>query len=161
VSNLPPREIQAAERQVAGVLSKVIGGVMLWIGVAFIFLFVWAAYKLAQLDHVADFWAFVLLGVFALIATFSSLVGWRMFLNRPNRYGSILSPLGWRVLAGVFGVSGVGVLAASVALLRNDDSSTFVIAAVTSIAFCAIFCHLCLMAARHALANAKQVKGAL
>ena len=48
----------------------------------------------------------------ALIAWFCLAVGWRLALDRPNRYGSILGPAGWRALALVSGVIAalIGVL---------------------------------------------------
>jgi hypothetical protein len=161
VSDLPPHIIEDAERRVNAVFAKIIGGVMLWIGVAFVALLIWASYKIMMLNRSPDYWAFVLLGAFALLATFCSLVGWRLFLNQPNRYGSILSPVGWRVLAGVFGVLGAGFLIVSVVLLRDGISSNVLVTAVTSVASCAVFCHWCLVTARQAQANASRANGAL
>ena len=161
MSDLPPHIVESAERRVNAIFAKVIGGVMLWFGVAFVLLLVWASYKIVLLDRAPDYWAFALLGVFALLATFCSLVGWRLFLNQPNRYGSILSPVGWRILAGVFGVLGIGLFIVPVVLLRGGISNDFLVTAVTSLAACAVFCHWCLLTARQAEANASRPNGAL
>lgn len=161
MSDLPPDVIERAERRVNAIFAKVIGGVMLWIGVAFFALFAWASYKIMVLNRAPDYWAFVLLGVFALLATFCSLVGWRLFLNQPNRFGSILSPLGWRILGGVFGVLATAFVIVSVVLLRDGTSSDVLVMAVTSVASCAVFCHWCLLTARQAQANASRGNGAL
>jgi hypothetical protein len=46
----------------------------------------------------------VLLFVLAVspIAFFFVTAGWRLTLNRPNRYGSFISPTAWRLLAAIF-----------------------------------------------------------
>jgi hypothetical protein len=44
----------------------------------------------------------VLLIVVAPIAWFCASTGWRLALNRPNRYGSIIRPWAWRTLAAIF-----------------------------------------------------------
>jgi len=36
------------------------------------------------------------------IAFFFVTAGWRLTLNRPNRYGSFISPTAWRLLAAIF-----------------------------------------------------------
>lgn len=49
-------------------LAKIVGGVMLGIGVAFVALFVWASYKTAVLDRAPDLGAFATLGVLGVLA---------------------------------------------------------------------------------------------
>jgi hypothetical protein len=46
--------------------------------------------------------AAVLLIVIIPIAWFCTSTGWRLALNRPNRYGSIIRPWAWRTLATLF-----------------------------------------------------------
>lgn len=161
MSDLPPDVIERAERRIAAIFAKIIGGVMLWTGVAFVGLFAWASYKIMSLNRAPDDWAFVLLGLSAVLAAFCSLVGWRLFLNQPNRFGSILSPLGWHMLGGVFAVLGGASLVVSVVLLRGATSSDVLVMAVTSVASCALFCRLSLHAARRAQANGSRRNGAL
>jgi hypothetical protein len=157
MDDLPPEVFQRAERQVNAVLAKIIGGVLLWIGVAFLGLFVWALHKVVIIGRPLDTFAFVMLGVFAVLATFCALVGWRLFLNRPNRFGSILGPFGWRVLGTMFGVMAAAAFVHSVVLLRNGESSEGVlVTAVTTLVSCAIFCHWCFLAARRAVSNARR-----
>jgi hypothetical protein len=53
---------------------------------------------------------FLLTFVFSLVAIFCLVVGGRMIVNRPNTHGSLLSPVGWYVLATVFLVLGAAVV---------------------------------------------------
>src|SRR5262245_47715125 len=99
---IPPDEIQKAEGPVNRIYAKVVGGVMLWIGVAGLGLFVYFAYKLAVLGRTPAIGADVFMVVLAIVGVFCVYVGWRLFFNRPNRFGSILTPLGWRALCGLF-----------------------------------------------------------
>ena len=162
MDDIPPEVVQRAERQVNAVLAKVIGGVMLWIGVAAFGLLVWASYKLMLLDRRPEFGAFVLLDVFAIIGTYCALVGWRLFLNRPNRFGSILGPVGWRILGGTFGLSAIAFLIFAVALLRDVNASQDILAiTVTSVASCAVFSHWCFLSARRVASTAANTNGAL
>lgn len=161
MADLPPERLEGAERRVNAVFAKVIGGVMLWIGVAFGVLLVWASYKTAMLNRPLEFVPLLFLAGFAILAAFCSLVGWRLFLYRPNRFGSILSPWGWRILGGMFGASAVGLLAFWVVLLRDGASIALQVTAVTSVASSAAFCIWCLTAARQAIANAARSNGAL
>src|SRR5690348_11658639 len=50
----------------------------------------------------------VIVAVLALVTVFSLQVGYRLAFLRPNAYGSLLTPVGWSVLAGLFAVAGVG-----------------------------------------------------
>lgn len=154
MTDMPPEVIERAERRVDAIFAKVIGGVLLWVGVAFSGLFVWAAHAVVILGRPLNAFALVMLGVFAVVATFSVLVGWRLFLNRPNRYGSILSPTSWRVLGTMFGAMGAAGLIISVVLLRDGLSSDeALISGIAAAVFCAMLCHWCFLAARRAVAN--------
>jgi len=161
MSELPPDVVERAERRVNAIFAKVIGGVLLWIGVTFIALFVWASYKISVLNRALELGAFALLVAFAILAAFCSLIGWRLFLNRPNRFGSILSPLGWRILGAMFAVFAAAFVVFWIMLLRDGASTELMVTAVTSVASCAVFCYWCLSAARQALANATRPKRAL
>ena len=92
--------VDAAEQPVHPWGAKLVGGVMLWIGVAAIALLAFFSYKALALKPV-PLGAFVVLAVLLALGAFFLVVGWRLFLNRPNRYGSILGPAGWRVLGAV------------------------------------------------------------
>lgn len=161
MNDLPPDVIERAERRVNAVFAKIVGGVMLWIGVVFVGLFIWASYKIMSLNRTPQLGAFLVLGAFAILAVFCSMIGWRLFLNRPNRFGSLLSPLGWRILGIMFGILAVAFSTFFVVVLLRDSASTeLLVTAVTSVASCAIFSHWCWSAAQQALANATRSHGA-
>src|SRR5262249_23155335 len=46
-----------------------------------------------------------------LLASFCLMAGYRFLFNRPNRHGSLLSPRGWKILAGCFAVPAVAMAA--------------------------------------------------
>ena len=150
MAELPQDAAQLAERRVSALFAKGIGVVMLAMGIALAGLFVWATYKISSLNETPDFGAFVLLAIFGVLAAFCSLVGWRLALDRPNRFGSILSPAGWRLLAGIFAALAAGLIIFSAVLMRESASSNVLIMAITSVVSCAVFCHWCLFAARQA-----------
>jgi len=77
VADLPPDVVERVQRRVDAIFAKVIGGVMLWIGLAFAGLFVWFSYK--TLNRPPDIAVLLVLAVFAILAAFCSLVGWRLF----------------------------------------------------------------------------------
>ena len=81
----------------------------------------------------------VVAGATALTA-FCLLLGYRLLFNRPNRRGSLLSPLGWRLLATCFGVVALFVGAT---MIQNPDT-----AAVVATIAAAALAYACVMAAR-------------
>jgi succinate dehydrogenase/fumarate reductase cytochrome b subunit len=84
---------------------------------------------------------------FVLVAAFCLMVGYRLLLNRPNRYGSLLSPTGWRLLASFF--VALGVWLGAVAIPRG--SYGFLVA----IPPLGLLVYRCLIAARTAENNAQ------
>jgi hypothetical protein len=134
---------------------------MLWIGVGFAALLVWLAYGLVILNRAPAYWVFLLLGVVALFTTFCLRVGWRFFFNRPNQFGSILSPLGWRILAGCFAVLTIVSLFELVVVLRDGASRDVLVVFVTSGVGSAVFCYFSLLRAQQTLANARRTHSAL
>lgn len=93
---------QSAEIPAPSGLVRVVGLVMSIFGVALAMFGVWAAYRIWILDRFDRPFAWLLLGGSATVATFCLLVGSRLFFVRPNRYGSLLTPRGWRILGSVF-----------------------------------------------------------
>lgn len=81
----------------------------------------------------------VVAGAIALTA-FCLVLGYRLVFNRPNKRGSLLSPIGWRALATCFGV--VAFFVGSTAI-RNPDG-----AAVAATLGAAAMAYACVMAAR-------------
>jgi hypothetical protein len=86
-------------------ITKFVGGVLLWIAlVAFAFVS-WALYRFASLHLSVSTFVVVVVFIVLVIGFFCLSVGARMFLHRPNRYHSVLSPIGWRILGSLFAVS--------------------------------------------------------
>lgn len=93
---------QSAETLAPSSLVRFVGLVMSAFGVALAMFGIWAVYRIWTLDRFDRPFAWLLLGGSATIATFCLLVGSRLFFVRPNRYGSLLTPRGWRILGSVF-----------------------------------------------------------
>jgi hypothetical protein len=128
--------------------AKILGGVTLWIGVAFVALLLWMAYGIASPNVRIEVWVVVLMGIIAAIALFCLVVGYRLFLNRPNRYGSILGPTSWRIVGGFFGLVAVGL--ASAALFTNAYMYRPSLEVFSSIMFSAGFSYWCFRVGRRA-----------
>jgi hypothetical protein len=126
-------------------LVKLAGGVLSWFGVGAAAFFVWTCYKAFSLPGPVHIAVFVLIGVSALLAVFCLTVGWRLFMNRPNRHGSALGPLSWRVIGALFGLCGTAML--GFALLRWDMPGNIVWIAVFSGGGCLVFAYWCFMLA--------------
>lgn len=97
------------KEEIDGTISRLIGFVAAAIGLLGLSLAVWATYMVAQLQHPTG-GAFAIIGVFLALAVFFLRVGWRLFFNKPNRFGSIFSPRGWRALGAIFAVLAVAML---------------------------------------------------
>jgi hypothetical protein len=82
-------------------LVRGVGLVMSAFGVALAMFVMWTIYRLWVFDRFDRLGAWLILGGSAIIATFCLLVGSRLFFVRPNRYGSLLTPRGWRILGSV------------------------------------------------------------
>jgi hypothetical protein len=147
---LTDAEKSAIRANVDAVFARLIGVVAGLIGIAAMALAGLASYKVYLLEHRAP--GFVLIAVFLVIGVFFFLVGWRLLLNRPNRYGSVLSPVGWRVLGILFAVVGIGLFAFFVGTmtLTLDTISTTAVPVIAS----AIFSYWCFRSASRARANA-------
>jgi hypothetical protein len=143
-------EKAAIRAKVDAVFARLIGLVAGLIGIAAVALAGWASYKVYPLEHRAP--GFVVIAMFLVIGVFFFLVGWRLLLNRPNRYGSILSPVGWRVLGSLFAVVGIGLFAFFVGTmtLTLDTISTTAVPVIGS----AVFSYWCFRSAGRASANA-------
>lgn len=138
----PGPESDLLEKQpVPGWMTKVVGGVTLWIGFAFGALFSWMLYKISSPNVRMEMWVVVLLAVIAAIALFCVSVGYRLFFNRPNRYGSILGPIGWRIVSGFFGLTAVGL--ASAALFTDAYTNRTSIDVLSPILFSGVFSYWC------------------
>jgi ATP-dependent Clp protease adapter protein ClpS len=99
-------------------MARIIGGVSLAFGIGSAILAVWAIDRQFAIRGGLQTSAAMVILVFLIIAAFSSLVGYRLLFNRPNRNGSILSPTGWKMLALCFCI--VGLTIAAIGLGRRE-----------------------------------------
>lgn len=120
-------------------MVKLAGGVLAWFGVGAAFLFFWMVYKALSLPGPVHAAVYGMLGLSALLAFFCLTVGWRLYLNRPNRHGSSLGPTGWRVLGALFGLAGVAMLGFA-ALLPYATVDVRSLTALSG-AGCLVFCY--------------------
>jgi hypothetical protein len=91
-----------------------VGGVLLLGGVPFGALLVWAISLVIPPRSVDLLTAFVTFAVLGGIEMFCVGVGYRLFFNRPNLYGSIFGPFGWMALGIVLTILTVSVAVGSV-----------------------------------------------
>jgi hypothetical protein len=139
-------------------VAKILGGVTLWIGLAFVALLLWMLYKIASPNVRIEVWVVILLGVVAAIALFCLVVGYRLFLNRPNRYGSILGPMSWRIVGGFFGLIAVGL--ASAAFFTDAYMNHPSVEVFASILFSGAFSYWCFRIGRRASDRIVRGRGA-
>jgi|HubBroStandDraft_5_1064220.scaffolds.fasta_scaffold50378_3 ATP-dependent Clp protease adapter protein ClpS len=99
-------------------IARIIGGISLAFGAAAGILAVWAIDQQFAIRGVVQISAAAAVIVFLLIAALCCLTGFRLIFNRPNRYGSILSPAGWKTLALCFLI--VAVTMAAIGLGRGE-----------------------------------------
>jgi ATP-dependent Clp protease adapter protein ClpS len=99
-------------------IARIIGGVSLAFGVAAAILTVWAIDRQFAIRGVVQISAAAVIVVYLSISAFCCLVGIRLVLNRPNRHGSILPPMGWKTLGVSFLV--VALTMAAIGLGRGE-----------------------------------------
>lgn len=110
-------------------LLRTAGGVLSWVGIGLLALLIWLIS--AALDHprvIDEKWIAICVALL-VVGAFCALVGFRMFLNRPNKYGSVLSPIGWNILGSVF-AAGALVALATLPRLPTDPPESLLIVAV-------------------------------
>ena len=88
-------------------MARVVGGVLSWLGVGLLAVLAWALFNAISRPNAVDTAAIALCSGLLVVGSFCCLVGFRLFLSRPNTYGSILSPIGWRVLGSLFAIGTV------------------------------------------------------
>jgi len=94
-------------------MVRAAGVVMGAFGIALIFLCGFIVVRQFQSRSPIGREVVVFLAVLTPVAWFCSNVGWRFTLNRPNESGSVLSPVGWLVLASIFAVLAVVMVVAA------------------------------------------------
>lgn len=99
-------------------MARLAGAVSLAFGIALGILAIWMVERQITLRGAIESIAAALIIFLFVISAFCSLVGYRLLFNRPNRYGSLLSPVGWKTLAAFLCVLGIGL--AAVAIWREE-----------------------------------------
>jgi hypothetical protein len=97
------------QRQAHLLVARGTGGVLSWFGVALIGVFLWLVYVMVTESRPFSVGLVSFLTGLFVVGAFCLVVGFRMYLNRPNRYGSVLTPTGWNVL-GLFFATGAVAL---------------------------------------------------
>ena len=129
-------------------LLRMAGGVLSWFGVGVLALLVWLVYAWLHDHRQIDPLFFLIFAVLAVIGFFCVKVGLRLFLNRPNAYYSILSPIGRGILGCLFAVFALFLL------VQSFKTSTDQIESLRVTVLCALFAIGCLyMALRTARAR--------
>jgi hypothetical protein len=138
---------EETKMKVNALFARIIGVAALIIGITGAVSSGLALYSIFLPEHQSGA-AFAGIGTLFLISGFFLLVGWRLALNRPNQYGSILNPSGWRLLGAMFFVMGVVFV---VFVARDwehalNKISDLMIPTVS----CFVFSYLCFKSAKHA-----------
>lgn len=102
------------------VLARIAGGLLLPFGVFVLAFFLWGAGRIWSARGDLQSAAIITL-VFSVVGVFCTLVGYRLLFLRPNSYGSLLTPIGWFALAGLFGLT-AAVLAVFVISSKQYES---------------------------------------
>lgn len=89
----------ATDDRAGALMARVAGGVLLMFGTGLAILAIWIVERQFTLRGSLQMSAVAIVIGFSLLMVFCFPVGYRLFLNRPNRHGSLLSPAGWIVLA--------------------------------------------------------------
>jgi ATP-dependent Clp protease adapter protein ClpS len=92
------------------IIARFAGGVLLAFGIVLAALVIWFVVRQFAAPGAIELAVAVSVVIVFTMSAFCSLVGYRLLLNRPNRYGSLLSPAGWRVLAAFFCIVGVALI---------------------------------------------------
>jgi hypothetical protein len=95
----PDQRSSKAAEYARSLVGRVAGGVLLAFGIGLSILAVWIIERQFTLRRGLQLDAASMVLGFSLIAVFCLPVGYRLFFQRPNRYGWMLSPRGWMVLA--------------------------------------------------------------
>jgi hypothetical protein len=128
-------------------MSKVAGVVLLPAGIALVALCAWILQRQFTLKGGVTPSAFIFSAVVGIVGFFCTLIGYRLALDRPNRYQSLLPPIGWYILALVFAVIGFVL---GVVVLRRADYTQLI-----GVACCFVFASWCWRAGRIAHARGR------
>ena len=94
---------------VATWLARSVGAVLACIGALLCVLLIWAASRIAAQDRTIEPVVPIVGAAILFVALFCCIAGARLLLNKPNRHGSILPPLGWYAMAFASSASAVTI----------------------------------------------------
>jgi len=98
----PPRSGEPSQQDV--ILARFAGLILFAFGLGLVALSTGLVVRQLEFYRTVPAKALGMVSVFTLIAVFCIPVGFRLLFNRPNRYGSVLSPGGWFTLSSVFAI---------------------------------------------------------
>lgn len=123
---------------------RLAGGVLSWFGVGLLLLTAMGLLSMVRYPAYRDALHVALMIGGLLLGIFCGIVGFRMFLDRPNRFGSAMAPAAWRALGIVFaGLDVLIVIAFARGLPLTVDGAVALVS-------CACFAVLSFLAGRRA-----------
>lgn len=126
-------------------IARIAGVILFVFGIGLATLSVWIIERQLTFHGALSLDVLTVVLVLSVISLFCIVVGYRLAFNRPNRYGSILSPSAWIVLGAIFGILGLGTTA-YVVIFKLFDTQ-FITAVVSPFVF-AVLCWRASAAAR-------------
>jgi hypothetical protein len=118
------------------IIIRITGSILFLVGIGFVVSSLWIIIGQFALLGTVRLNALPLVLGLGLISFFCIVVGYRLTFNRPNKYGSILSPISWIVLGLIFGVFGLGIIISIIFI--NHFPTRFISVAIFSILFAAV-----------------------
>ena len=100
-------------------IQRAVGVVALTAGLALFCLLLFALFGICAARPPVRPMVLIVTGVLGALTAFLLPVGWRMTFNWPNQHGSILSPVPW------FGIAGLFLLCAGMMVSRDSTASAY------------------------------------
>ena len=101
-------------------LARVAGGLLLPFGIFVLAFLLWGVGRIWSARGDLRSAALITL-VFSVVGLFCTLVGYRLLFLRPNAYGSLLTPIGWFALAGLFGLTAVVLVVSAISSAHYES----------------------------------------
>jgi len=117
-------------------LARSLGFILFAFGVLLLGLLAWGAFRVKSKLGPLGFEVLILAAGVLVVGVFCFMVGGRLFLALPNRYGSILSPFGWHTLGLLSLATGIAIGVAALRAGRVDD----LVGTASTVIF-ALWCH--------------------
>ena len=125
------------------IVARLAGAVLLAFGTGVAVLVIWIIERQWSMYATVKIEAAALIAGLGVVATFTSIVGYRLTFNRPNQHGSMLSPRAWIILAVFFAGLGAAVVAGGLAQGQLE--------ALATVPFSALLVVGCILARRRAV----------